>query len=317
MAKTVGPLFSAAAHGSISKLLTYSERKSGQQVRGYNKPLKPPTPAQRGQRRLTEFLVAQWQNMSDANKATWATNARASGLNLSGYHYFLREAQRDLYTHHGLVGYWSFNEIVNNQVLDISGNALHGDLKPTPPADAPQLVEGMSTRFSKCLEFDGSNDYVVSPVSNKFDLTTNFSFMGWLKQTVHAAANKNAFQKHGTDTRSSYRMASGYWNTWRAVIAVGDVEYSTTPNINIGTGWNQLVGTYDGNVLLLYVNKVLRASNSDMSGAIDLNPAEPFYIGGRLGASPFPGPIDEVCIYNRLLSAAEIATRYDFAMKEV
>ena len=76
MVKTKGPLFSLSASGSIGKVLNYSKRKSGPQVRKHHKPSGDPSQLQRGMRRLTEFIVAQWVGMSAPDKETWNVAAR-------------------------------------------------------------------------------------------------------------------------------------------------------------------------------------------------------------------------------------------------
>jgi hypothetical protein len=75
--------------------------------------------------------------------------------------------------------------------------------------------------------------------------------------------------------------------------------------------WTHLAGTYDGGLLRIFVNGVLRGevpySNGIFAGNDDLA------IGGAVGGvapgqvlGPFEGLIDEMTVYNRALSAAEI-----------
>ena len=317
MAKSHGSLFSTSAHGSISKMLTYSKRKSGQQVRGYNKPQKTATPAQRSQRRLTEFLVAQWQHMSDVDKATWATNAAASEFKLSGYHYFLREAQRDLYTHHGLCGYWSFNKIINGTVRDWSGNGNTGILKPTYPSNSPLPVNSYKTRDNKALSFDGL-DYVQCGNSKKFDLPVTGS-VGCL---VYARTH---FQDTFVCKPGSGNAGDNYW------LVIGSAknllfmvrEGSSTCSIGM-TGdfplkqFTWITGTFDANWIRLYANGVEIATPVAMT----VNPTiytNDVAIGKRYTTNNYPANaiIDEVTIYNRALPATEIATRYKFATAKV
>ena len=73
----------------------------------------------------------------------------------------------------------------------------------------------------------------------------------------------------------------------------------------IPTGtWTHIAGTYDGANLRLYVNGVLVKTQA-RTGTIFSSP-NPLYIGGK--GSQFSGLIDEVRVYNRALSAAEINT---------
>lgn len=328
MAKTKGPLLSMEAHGSLMKTLNFSQRKSGSQCRKYNKPLVTATPAQRGQRRLTEFLVAQWQNMSDADKAAWATNAAASGLSLPGYHYFLREAQRDLYTHHGLCGYWSFNEIVNNQVLDISGNSLHGTLKPTPPGDAPTLATGKSTRFSNCLLFDGTNDYVSMGTSDKLKTATG-SWLFWVKR-LRAGHYESYILIGGAGYNNHVEIGIRATGQLGIILRVGTEGYpyhwyrhltvdETNLYVPIGT-WAHLAVVQDGTAAKLYVNgtyATIASTGNDLTAWSNEFLGLTTYIGAQSGDATAKAEIDEVCIYNRVLSADEIYSRYKFAVAKV
>jgi hypothetical protein len=69
--------------------------------------------------------------------------------------------------------------------------------------------------------------------------------------------------------------------------------------------WSHLAATYDGSVLLLYVNGTEVASRP-LGGAIETS-ANPLHIGGNgVWGEFFAGLIDEVRIYNRALSPTEI-----------
>jgi len=69
--------------------------------------------------------------------------------------------------------------------------------------------------------------------------------------------------------------------------------------------WTHLGGTYDGATLRLYVNGV-QVSSRTQTGQIAIS-TNPLQIGGdSIYGQYFPGNIDEVRVYNRTLSAAEI-----------
>jgi hypothetical protein len=71
--------------------------------------------------------------------------------------------------------------------------------------------------------------------------------------------------------------------------------------------WSYLTGTYDGATLRMYVNGTLVASQAYSGGMLAAN--GPLQFGGNsIWGEYFSGLIDEVRIYNRPLSAAEIQT---------
>jgi concanavalin A-like lectin/glucanase superfamily protein len=85
----------------------------------------------------------------------------------------------------------------------------------------------------------------------------------------------------------------------------GAIAYGPTP-LTAGT-WTHLATTYDGTVLRLYVNGI-QVSSQPPTGDIVTN-SYPVQIGGDPIWGAFPaGIIDEVRIYKRALSQAEILT---------
>lgn len=317
MAKTKGPLLSADAHGTLGDVLTYSSKRSGQQVRKYTKPLKPASAKQRGQRRLTEFLVAQWQNMSAGDKAAWEEAARVSVLNLEGYHYFLREAQRNLYLHHGLAGYWHCNEIVGGKVLDLSGNTNHGTLEPGYPANAPVLVDSYKTKFSKGLLYDGVDEYISIPHSPSVALGNTLTLILWIN--IKRLGTLDHFLSKGSLGNICYVLSKNAADFFRFSFQnpAGTIFHVIDPDEHILNTWYCVVATVDKPAQKLYVNGVLK---KEESYDLDIRDADRILGIGRAGTSASnyaKAIIDEVSIYNRTLSADEILTRYKFGIREV
>src|SRR5207247_6816835 len=82
----------------------------------------------------------------------------------------------------------------------------------------------------------------------------------------------------------------------------GEVYGTTALTANT---WSHLAATYDGATIRLYVNGVQVASRAQ-TGAIATS-TNPLQIGGdSLYGQYFAGRIDEVRLYNRALSAAQI-----------
>jgi len=76
----------------------------------------------------------------------------------------------------------------------------------------------------------------------------------------------------------------------------------TTLSINV---WTHITATYDGSTLRLYVNGALVSSRA-LTVSIN-STSQPLRIGGNtIWSEWFAGLIDDVRIYDRALSAAEI-----------
>ena len=71
MAKLIGPLFSESAHGSISKRLTYSKRKSGNQARFQRANHDYNSTSQQTQRALFLVALGKWNSLTNAHQTLW------------------------------------------------------------------------------------------------------------------------------------------------------------------------------------------------------------------------------------------------------
>lgn len=83
-------------------------------------------------------------------------------------------------------------------------------------------------------------------------------------------------------------------------------ELSTGPSSLFGGTWYHVVASYDGSQMRVHLNGSLMASTAK-AGAIGYHPQAPASIGATsTGSQPFSGWLDDVRIYDRSLSDAEI-----------
>lgn len=96
---------------------------------------------------------------------------------------------------------------------------------------------------------------------------------------------------------------------------VNNYATSSGPSI-VNAGWKHVTAVYDGVDIRIYVDGVLSSVPVAQTGNLDFGAAT---LALRLGnapastAYPFTGSIDEVRVYNRALSAADVANLYAFA----
>ena len=197
----------------------------------------------------------------------------------------------------GLVAAYSFNEGSGATVADSSGNNNTGTI-----SGATWNANG---KYGKALYFDGINNRVVINASPSLNLSTAMTLEAWVItgtlqsdwRTIiqHEPA---AYYLHASNVLGPlYPAGGGMFN--------GAATFVGAPSSIPLSIWTHLALTYDGAILRLYVNGI-QVSSSPRTGPIQTN-SNPISIGGHSTYGMyFKGRIDEVRIYNRALSAAEI-----------
>lgn len=312
MVKCKNPLFSQKASGSIAHFLTFSERKSGQQVRWQKKQVvTAPSELQANTQSLYRLIYARWLSFNDSERAAYNEQANAQKLQMSGWNLFLKLATANPLTYLGLAGYWSFNNTNLGTVADLSKNGNTGTLKPTWPSDAPQYVDSKNVKMCKALNFDGVDDYVDAGNASNLDLTNVGSLEVWFKVNTKVANGNLVWKNTFPPTFNGYSIdtdsTGGGIRGWISNAGTMNLIEKSVEDVTVGV-WHHAVFTWDGSVLKLYLDNVLVATGDQTVNAQVV--ANPLTIGKR-EAAYFKGAIDEVRIYNRALSAPEILQIYN------
>jgi len=207
----------------------------------------------------------------------------------------------------------SFNEASGATANDSSGNGNNGTI-----AGATRVTGQVG--FGGALSFDGVASIVNIAHSASLALSSGMTLEAWVNPSANAGAGANdgwrtvimkeragvglAYSLYGNDGDSNPSRPAGYIRN-----AGTDKEAAAGPALPLGV-WTHLAVTYDGTSIRLYVNGVLRSTTGSAGGGIAASTG-PLRIGGNTvftvpGTEYFAGLIDEVRIYNRALSAAEI-----------
>jgi hypothetical protein len=187
---------------------------------------------------------------------------------------------------------------------DLSGNGNNGT-----------LVNGVGYNSSNLgsLSFDGVNDYVDCGNTASLSAiggTTNITVSGWAYYTAYGG---------GGQPYSVITVKGNPWtwllenpsNTFRFRITAGaaDVNVADTSTHLLNT-WYNVVGTYDGSNMRIYVNGVLKNTKAQ-TGTLATN-AVTAKIGTFQGTNyNLTGRVSNVSIYNKALTPQEIQQNFN------
>ena len=219
------------------------------------------------------------------------------------------EPKEPAFVKEGLVAYYPFN----GNAKDESGNGNHGDTNGTV------LVEDRHGNKDSAYGFDGVDDNIQIPETKDFE-ANSITLSLWIQTQQPKTAE--IIGKDG----ESRRIGERQWiiETSPDGQIIGDVWTSTSGHrghigysrnrINL-IEWNHIALCWDGSNYQIYLNAlkdiVVATGDEKTLAAGD----QPVRIGGGApdGAAPFyfKGSIDDIRIYNRALSAAEVKALYD------
>jgi len=206
----------------------------------------------------------------------------------------------------GLVAAYGFNEGNGTMVSDGSGNSNTG--ATSGPTWSTQ------GKFGGALSFDGVNDYVTIPNSPSLDISgTNLTISFWANiQNGNDGTDDVILAKFYNPTKSvpAYQYGVEFDANGAKTLDFyfGDTSgtqrgpFSMTPSLGI---WTYVTFTYDGTAVKGYLDGVQKFSTSATQSIRARGNVLQLGVDAALG-QPFSGKVDEVRIYNRALSQAEI-----------
>ncbi|HUA38256.1 MAG TPA: LamG-like jellyroll fold domain-containing protein [Candidatus Sulfopaludibacter sp.] len=200
----------------------------------------------------------------------------------------------------GLVAAYSFDEGAGTNVMDSSGNTNNGTI-----GTATWTPYG---KYGGALAFNGSSSFVSVTDSASLHLTTGMTLEAW----VNPVNNGNSAGGNYADV--IYKGGDNYYLEGSSpdnYAPAGGGTFGGTDIANYGPSglpdnqWSHVAMTYNGSVVLLYVNGV-QVSSLAQTGNI-LTSTGALQIGGdSTYGQYFRGIIDDVRVYNLALTAAQI-----------
>ncbi len=224
----------------------------------------------------------------------------------------------------GLVGLWSFNGVdLTDRVYDRSGQGNDGYFVNISTSTAK-----VSGKVGQALNFDGTNDFVNAFSGTSLDDLSALTYAAWIKP--RSAGNGRGTIVAKSDTASVIGLTYIYFDNvtatngisfLRDTTGVTDIGYTSANNAAPLGEWTHVAVSWDGTVgnannVRIYINGVESTYQiTDAgSGSLESDASNNFTIGARTntgGERYFDGFMDEVRVYNRVLTASEVKQLYN------
>jgi Concanavalin A-like lectin/glucanases superfamily len=232
-------------------------------------------------------------------------------------HYLMGRSYLDTVKDSSAIDFWRLGESSNANPAADSVGSNPGSYVSSPAVGQTGALAGDA---DTSVTLNGSSQYVNVPYNASLNPATQFSVELWVKQASSAMGTyRSVISSWSTGT-----VEKGYWigsfstDLWRFQVGVGSgsgvYNEAVGPAVVAGT-WTHLVGTYNGTTAILYVNGAF--ANSVNSG-YTANSTKPLTLGvdaySSLGGYD-AGQIDDVAVYNRVLSPSEVALHYNSGLQ--
>ncbi|MFH0832946.1 MAG: DUF2341 domain-containing protein [Candidatus Aenigmatarchaeota archaeon] len=212
-----------------------------------------------------------------------------------------------LYNNKLLVGSWHFSEASGNRSVDLSGYGNDGICTNMPNLNCNRIAG----KSGNGVMFDGENDYVYLSNPAALAISNTFTVELWLKALLNQADYFYPIS-HGHTSKEGWAL-QGNGSTGKITVIMNggcSKTFSTSVSDNI---WHHLVSVKNTTGTYLFMDGVLDGSCDGGGDVVNVTKWN-VTIGNDKTTDkdrPFNGTMDEVRIYNRSLTAQEIADRYN------
>ena len=215
-----------------------------------------------------------------------------------------------IYNGGDMLAWYTFDN--NNITADSSGNSR-------------TLTNGGGMQAEPVLFARGNGSVYSSALTSTFNLSTtaitinnSFSISVWVRPTDLTANTYRYIISHGTANATNNILHIAFYNivsTTNTLIRFGfggnDLDTTTVASSTYLNTWTHIVATFNwsaGGTRNIYVNGILSATNTSASTPTFGNN---FRIGySALTTNGFIGYIDDVRVYNKVLTAADVSILY-------
>jgi YVTN family beta-propeller protein len=203
----------------------------------------------------------------------------------------------EIANNYGLVSWWK----ADTNALDSAG-ANNGSWNGTPTYDSGIAGEAFS--------LDGSGKSVTVPASGNWVFGTGDFAISFWAYSDEFSARLPLINNRRTPASNNMWAIEVYPVANRVEFHSGLTIYLTATNLLTNSSWNHITVTRSGSTLSMYINGVpsgSAANSANFSDINDLQIGRDIMSGNDLGGKNFQGLIDDVKVYKRALSAAEVS----------
>lgn len=289
MSKLKQPLLSLEAHGTIADSITLKR------TRGKDLATRKPIPAyrrtlpQQYQRWDYQDGISYWNTLTPAQKLVY--QSEGAKHHMIGFAYFMRYYLSNL---PDIIGRWRMDETIGATAYDSSKNFNHGTIIGASPISG--VIDGG-------FLFDGVNDKVVVPNSPSLNPLSQISIEFFTYPQRVDAILRYMLHKGPLDGTFAGPYCIAYANPVIFEFYISGV-FAALTILGVHNAKNHMLFTFESGNGALYLNGTLFATtNIVIALTADANPLK---IGlGRQDVAHryYPGIIDNLTIYNRLLNA--------------
>lgn len=217
----------------------------------------------------------------------------------------------------GLAGSWSFSKGTGTTAYDSSGNGNNGAIN-----GGISWTDNRYGDTNSALDFDGSDDCVYIADSNDFTMNSAMSAFFWVNSN-DSSGNPMSIFAHAGDSDFSWKAGTSSLNSFLSTIITNDGdEYSLVKNYEsyasiLDGDWNYSGFTFNSGTLKLFINGSEPSLDViyDESFSSLFDSSVNLTIGCSSNTEPgfFNGIIDDLLLFNRVLSSNEISDLYNNA----
>jgi acid phosphatase type 7 len=201
----------------------------------------------------------------------------------------------------GLVSYWRLGESSGTVACDSAGHNNGTYLGGAALGTSGAISGDPDTAAS----FNGSSSQVSVPAAGSLNVGDTFSIEGWVKRADSSIGSNQAIVSKQEGSWVLMFNESGQLTLRRSTVA--DVATATVVTTDTSS-WHYVVATKTGPSVHLYLDGMDVTGPVSNQTMVDNN--QPLAIGQSTGTAYLNGSVDEVALYNSVLTPAQVAEHY-------